>query len=90
MPGPASGVYYIKNVKTTHFMTFEDISSGQKIWTDKAEPAIFQISENGGVYQIVERSKGLTVGAQITGTPRELIWQRTVYLWTIQQVSPGI
>ncbi|KAJ8077632.1 hypothetical protein PM082_002079 [Marasmius tenuissimus] len=90
MPGPASGVYYIKNVKTGHFLTLESIDSGKKVWTDKKEPASFQIAENGGVYQISERGTRLTVGVQATGDPRELIWQRPVYMWAIQQVSPGV
>ncbi|KAL0563510.1 hypothetical protein V5O48_018556, partial [Marasmius crinis-equi] len=75
---------------TGYFLTRDDISSGKKVWTEKGEPASFQISENGGLYQIVERGSGLSVGAQVSGNPRELIWQRAVYLWTIQQVSPGI
>ncbi|KAL0568087.1 hypothetical protein V5O48_013905 [Marasmius crinis-equi] len=91
MPGPASGVYYVKNVKTGYFITKEEIGSGKRVISRKdAEPADLQVSENGGVYQFIERSSGLSIGVNPTVNPPDLIWQRAVYLWTIQQVSPGI
>ncbi|KAJ8077631.1 hypothetical protein PM082_002064 [Marasmius tenuissimus] len=93
MIGPSSGVYYVKNIRTGYFLTTEEIGSGEKIWTDSAKvatPACFHIAESGGMYQIVERTKGLSIGARVSGSNRELIWQRSVYTWTFQQVSPGV
>ncbi|KAL0568843.1 hypothetical protein V5O48_013129 [Marasmius crinis-equi] len=107
MPGPASGVYHIKNVKTGFWLTKEFIDAGSDVWSEKENPAVclcvlnisaltanmpsknFQISEDGGVYGIVERTKGLSVGAHIDGE-RHLVWRRTVYTWFISEIAPGI
>ncbi|KAL0563032.1 hypothetical protein V5O48_019046 [Marasmius crinis-equi] len=105
-----SGVYYIKNIKTGHWLSIGDISSGEKVSTEKSTPTvrffllddlptfksnlqIFHIFDSNGVNQITDRGTGLSVGSEVlpsSGTSRNLIWQRSAYTWTIQQVSPGI
>ncbi|KAF9069586.1 hypothetical protein BDP27DRAFT_1447621 [Rhodocollybia butyracea] len=96
---PGTGIYYIRCLKTRYFLTTKDIDSNARVTTSNSEePATFFVSENGGQFEIYERSTGFTLAKMVGSlilypihppSPRDLQWQRAVQMGN-QNVAPGI
>jgi len=91
MPGPSSGIYYIRNVKSKYWIyTGTSAGSNDVVTTSKDKKTRFSVQENGGLYTISSQTNALYIGSQDSDDPRKLIYKRGLVKWNIFPFSDGL